>query len=108
MRKKLSPRKEVLKPVTAPENTSVKQEIKFILPPGAKLSDIYMDAQDVAQELKIGKRVIYDLRRAGKLSYTLIISKGKIFYFRQEIAAILNSNTVPATNSLLASQKKRK
>ena len=67
-----------------------------------------MDAQDVSQELKIGKRAIYDLRRAGKLSYTLIISKGKIFYFRQEIAAILHFNMVPATNSLLAALKKKK
>jgi hypothetical protein len=107
MRKKLSPRKEVLKPVTGPENTSVKQEIKFILPPGAKLSDLYMDAQDVAQELKLGKRVVYNLRRQGKLSYTTI-NDGKIFYIRQEIAAIMHSNMVPASNSLLASQKKRK
>ena len=109
MGKKLSPHKEVLKQVTGPENTSVQQDIKFFLPPGAKLSDIYMDAQDVSQELKISKRVVYDLRRAGKLSFcTLGISGGKIYYFRQEIAAILHSNMVPAANSLLAPQKKRK
>ena len=109
MKRKRAPNIEALKASNETENVPLKQEIQFFLPPGAKLSDIYMDAQDLAQELKIGKRVVYDLRRAGKLSFsTLGISKGKIFYFRQEIAAILHSNTVPATNSLSAPLKKRK
>jgi len=109
MKRKRTLNIEALKASNEAGDIPLKQEIKFFLPPGAKLSDIYMDAQDLAQELKIGKRVIYDLRREGKLSYsTLSISKGKIFYFRQEIAAILHSNTVPATNSLSAPLKKRK
>jgi hypothetical protein len=108
MGKKRSPRKEVLKSVTGPEDTSLKQEIKFILPPGTKLSDIYMDAQDLAQELKIGKRLIYELRREGSFSFTTLGIKGKVFYFRQEIAATLHSNKIAATKNLLAALKKRK
>ena len=107
MRKKTSPRKKVLKPVTGPGDASLKQEIKFILPPGTKLSDIYMDAQDLAQELKISKRVIYNLRRQEKISSTTL-GPGKKFFFRQEFAAILQANTVQGNNSLLAALKKRK
>lgn len=70
----------------------------FFLPPGTKLNDTYMDAQDVATELKICKRIVTNMRNAGKLSYTTL-DNGKIFYFRQEIAATLQSNTVIGKNS---------
>ena len=72
----------------------------FFLPPGTKLDDIYIDAQDVATELKICKRIVTNMRKAGKLSYTSLNNdNGKVFYFRQEIAATLESNTVIGKNS---------
>jgi hypothetical protein len=72
----------------------------FFLPPGTKLDDIYIDAQDVATELKICKRIVTNMRKAGKLSYTSLNNgSGKLYYFRQEIAAMLESNTVIGKNS---------
>jgi hypothetical protein len=72
----------------------------FFLPPGTKLDDTYMDAQDVATELKICKRIVTNMRKAGKLSYTTLNNgSGKLYYFRQEIAAMLESNTVIGKNS---------
>ncbi|HEV2832948.1 MAG TPA: helix-turn-helix domain-containing protein, partial [Hanamia sp.] len=72
----------------------------FFLPSGTKLDDIYIDAQDVATELKICKRIVTNMRKAGKLSYTnLNNGSGKLYYFRQEIAAMLESNTVIGKNS---------
>ena len=73
----------------------------FCLPPGVKLSDVYIDQQDVAQQLKLCKRVIRNMRAAGRLSYTYLEERGKIFYFVQEIAAILKDNTVLGKNSLM-------
>jgi hypothetical protein len=59
-----------------------------------------MDAQDVATELKICKRIVTNMRKAGKLSYTTLNNgSGKLYYFRQEIAAMLESNTVIGKNS---------
>lgn len=65
-------------------------ELKFHLPPGVKFGDIYMDAPQLAQELNFGKRTISNMRNSGKLSFTTLF--GKLFYFRQEIAAILEMN----------------
>lgn len=65
-------------------------EIEFHLPPGVKFGDIYMDAPQLAQELNFGKRTISNMRNSGKLSCTTLF--GKLFYFRQEIAAILEAN----------------
>ena len=77
-------------------------EREFIahIPPGFKLDDVYIDAQDVSQQLKLCKRVVSNLRKAGKLSYTTL-DKGKIYYFKQEIAARLKANTVIGKHSLL-------
>jgi len=72
----------------------------YHLPPGAKFSDIYIDAQGVAEELKICKRIVTNMRKAGKLSYTTL-DDGKIYYLRQEIAAMLKANMVIGKNSLL-------
>lgn len=65
-------------------------EIEFHLPPGVKFGDIYMDAPQLAQELNFGKRTISNMRNSGKISSTTLF--GKLFYFRQEIAAILEAN----------------
>jgi excisionase family DNA binding protein len=65
----------------------------FSIPPGSKLSEVYMDAQQVALELNISKRTIRNMRKSGKLSYTRL--HGKLFYFRQELVAILEANKVP-------------
>jgi hypothetical protein len=76
-------------------------EYLFLLPPGVKFDDIYMDAQVVGTELKICKRIITNMRKAGKLSYTTLDTRGKIFYFRQEIASYLKENTVIGKNSTM-------
>ena len=75
------------------KHTSGKQTVTFLellLPPGIKFDDIYMDAPQVAQELHISKRVVRNIRLSGKISYTNPF--GKIFYYRQEIAAIMEAN----------------
>jgi hypothetical protein len=64
--------------------------LQFVLPAGVKFDDIYMDASQVAQELNISKRVVRNIRIAGKISYTNPF--GKIFYYRQEIAGIMEAN----------------
>ncbi|HEU5366132.1 MAG TPA: hypothetical protein VFU62_11395 [Hanamia sp.] len=76
-------------------------EYLFLLPPGVKFDDIYMDAQVVGTELKICKRIVTNMRKAGKLSYTTLETKGKIFYFRQEIASDLKAHTVIGKKSPL-------
>jgi hypothetical protein len=78
-------------------------EREFIvhIPPGFKLDDVYIDAQDVSQQLKLCKRVVSNLRKAGKLSYTHLEKGKKIYYFKQEIAARLKANTVIGKHSLL-------
>jgi hypothetical protein len=81
-----------------PEDTE--RNFFYHLPPGAKFSDIYIDAQVVADELKICKRIVTNMRKAGKLSYTTL-DDGKIYYLRQEIAAMLKANMVIGKNSLL-------
>lgn len=62
----------------------------FVLPSGVKFDDIYMDASQVAQELNISKRVVRNIRISGRISHTNPF--GKVFYYRQEIAAILEAN----------------
>lgn len=57
------------------------------LPPGTRLSDFFMDGQEVMQELKISARTLQHYRTTGKLSYTNQF--GKLFYFKQEIARLL-------------------
>jgi hypothetical protein len=68
----------------------VTEYMKLILPPGLKFDDIYMDAPQVAQELNISKRVLRNVRVNGKISYTNPF--GKVFYYRQEIAAIMEAS----------------
>ena len=77
----------------------IQQEFMFYISPGAKFDDIYIDAQVVSEELKICKRIVTNMRKAGKLSYTYLDEKGKVYYLRQEIAAILKANIVTGKNS---------
>jgi hypothetical protein len=72
---------------------NVRTESVLLLPSGAKFNDIYMDSSQVAQELNYGKRAVRNIRLRGALSYTTLT--GKLFYYRQEIAAILQANKVP-------------
>jgi hypothetical protein len=64
--------------------------LQLVLAPGVKFDDIYIDASQVAQELHISKRVVRNIRIAGKISYTNPF--GKVFYYRQEIAGIMEAN----------------
>ncbi|MEO5650032.1 MAG: helix-turn-helix domain-containing protein [Ginsengibacter sp.] len=96
---------QIPKPNTAsnpvPKGTEgTEREFIFYIPPGYKLDDVYIDAQDVSEQLKVCKRVVTNLRKAGKLSYTTL-DKGKIYYFKQEIAAQLKANTVIGKSSLM-------
>ena len=82
--------------IIQPMDVIVKKTVKhlqLILPPGVKFSDVYMDASDVAQELSISKRGVRNIRVSGKISYTNPF--GKIYYYRQEIAAVLEANRKP-------------
>lgn len=72
---------------------NLRNEPVLLLPSGAKFNDIYMDASQVAQELNYGKRAVRNIRLRGALSFTTL--NGKLFYYRQEIAAILQDNKVP-------------
>ena len=81
---------------TLQNQRSAKQAQRFLellLPPGTRFDDIYMDAPQIAQELHISKRVVRNIRMSGKLSYTNPF--GKIFYYRQEIAAIMEAKKKP-------------
>jgi len=78
---------------TADPQTPGDKPMKLLLPPGTKFNDIYMDASDVAFELKISKRLVRNMRASGKVSYTNPF--GKIWYLRQEIAEILEANKKP-------------
>ncbi|KAA9038725.1 helix-turn-helix domain-containing protein [Ginsengibacter hankyongi] len=57
------------------------------LPPDFKLSDVFLDGQQVMQELNIKERTLQHYRTTGKISYS--DSLGKIFYFKHEIARLL-------------------
>ena len=76
-------------PLAGIEKITVKY-LQLLLPPGVKFDDIYIDASQVAQELHISKRVVRNIRMAGRISYTNPF--GKIFYYRQEIAGIMEAN----------------
>ena len=83
--------------------TSLKDYL-LSLPPGAKLSDIFIDTEDLTTQLKFSKRTINNMRKSGQLSHTFLVEKGKVFYFVQELAAILKANAVIGKNSPLKKQ----
>jgi hypothetical protein len=99
-KKQLQPSRATIQPPKQKTDVPEKETL-FCLPPGVRLGDVYIDQQDVAQQLKLCKRVIRNMRVAGKLSYTYLEERGKYFYLVQEIAAILKANTVIGKNSLL-------
>ncbi len=78
---------------------SDEKDFMYVIPPGVRFNDIYMDVADIQRELGIGRRTIYNMRNEGKLSYTTL-NDGKSYFFRQEIAAILKENTVVGKNSI--------
>ncbi len=79
-------------PVPLTEQTTHEKKFVYHLPPGTRFDDVYMDALQIKQELKYDPRTIRNMRNAGLLSYTTLHKR--IYYFRQEIAAILSENTV--------------
>lgn len=84
--------RNIVQPIDVTGKKTVKH-LQLILPPGVKFGDVYMDASDVAQELSISKRGVRNIRVSGKISYTNPF--GKIYYYRQEIAAVLEANRKP-------------
>jgi hypothetical protein len=74
------------------------------LPAGTKLSDIFLDTADLTAQLKYSKRTINNMRKAGKISHTCLEEKGKVFYFFQEVVAMLINNAVIGKDSPLKKQ----
>ena len=71
------------------------------IPPGVALNDIFLDSQDMSDQLHFCKRVLNNMRKNGELSYTQFTKKGKVYYLKQEVAATLKQNIVFAKNSPL-------
>lgn len=71
------------------------------IPPGVALNDIFLDNQDVSDQLHLCKRLINNMRKNGELSYTHLSKNGKVFYLKQEIAQLLKQNIVIGKNSPL-------
>ena len=71
------------------------------IPPGMALNDIFIDQQEMSNQLGLCKRVLNDMRKNGELSYTNLKEKGKVFYLKQEVAAILKKNIVVCKKSPL-------
>lgn len=90
MRKKT--KEAVPSPKHPAEQPPAEKQFVYCLPPGTKFDDVYMDALQIQQELKYCSRSIRNMREEGLLSYTML--NKRIYYFRQEIAAILVANTV--------------
>ena len=57
------------------------------VPVNCKISDLFIDGQEVMQELNITERTLRHYRTTGKISYTDRF--GKIFYFKLEILKLL-------------------
>ncbi len=79
-------------PVPLTEQTTHEKKFIYHLPPGVRFDVMYMDGPQRNQELKYTLRTIRNMRKAGLLSYTTLHKR--IYYFRQEIAAILKENTI--------------
>jgi len=69
----------------------------FILPPGIKFDDMYMDLSSVCRELGVSKRKVQNMKRDGKLSFTML--EGSVYFLRQEIAGMLRERLVIAEKS---------
>jgi hypothetical protein len=106
MKKQNKPSKTPLPPPEEAVPTPSEEEIADLLsrlhiPPGVALNDIFLDNQDVTDQLHICKRVLTNMRKNGELSYTQLSKNGKVFYLKQEIAGILKQNIVIGKNSPL-------
>lgn len=71
------------------------------IPPGVALNDIFLDNQDMSEQLRLCKRVLNNMRKNGELSYTQFTKNGKVYYLKQEVAATLKQNIVIGKNSPL-------
>ena len=71
------------------------------IPLGVALNDVYLDTQDMAEQLRICKRGLNNLRKKGQISSTQLVPNGKVFFLKQEVAAILKQNIVIGKNSPL-------
>ena len=67
-------------------------EMIFPLKPGVKFSDVFMDGQQIMQEIYIKPRTLQYYRDANKISYTRAF--GKYLYLRMEIAELLEKNII--------------
>jgi len=71
------------------------------IPPGVALNDIFLDSQEMCDQLKVCKRVLNNLKKGGYLSSTCLTENGKVYYLKQEAAATLKRNIVIGKNSPL-------
>lgn len=106
MKKEKRPPKTPKPPPEEAVPTPSEEEIANLLsrlhvPPGVALNDIFLDNQDMADQLHICKRVLTNMRKNGELSYTQLSKNGKVFYLKQEIANMLKQNIVIGKNSPL-------
>ncbi len=56
---------------------SNEKDFMYVIPPGIKFNDIYMDIADIQRELGIGRRTIYNMRNEGN---TLSLSPNLFSY----------------------------
>lgn len=71
------------------------------IPRGVALNDIFLDSQDMCDQLNVCKLVLNNMRKNGQLSYTQFTTNGKVFYLKQEAAATLLLHVVIGKNSPL-------
>ena len=81
------------------------EEISFemVLPPGSSLNDFFITAQEVMDQLKVGKRKLANMRRDGLISYTYFGQT--VMYLKQELAAMLKARIVIGKKSILRNLK---
>gem|GEM_PF-3159580 len=81
------------------------EQISFemVLPQGAALNDFFITAQEVMDQLRVGKRKLANMRRDGLISYTYFGQT--IMYLKQELAAMLKEQIVIGKKSILQKLK---
>jgi hypothetical protein len=89
--KKPLPKKGKAKPATKKQLQEL--AIVFHLPPGCHFDDIFITTGAAAEQLKVCKRTVNNMRRDGKLSSTTLHAK-TVYLFKQEIAGIMMENKV--------------
>jgi len=75
----------------------------MVLPQGAALNDFFITAQEVMDQLRVGKRKLANMRRDGLISYTYFGQT--IMYLKQELAAMLKEQIVIGKKSILQKLK---